>query len=133
MDPISAAIITALATGVASGIGVAGKNLITDAYTALKAALQQKYGLDSDLVDAVEKLEKKPESTGRKETLKEEIEAAGATQDPDILTAAQSLLDQLKAQPGGEQTIQTATGSYIAQAASGGTATVNVNQPDDKK
>jgi hypothetical protein len=134
MDPITTAIIAALTAGVVSGTTEVGKNVIVDAYNALKAALQKKCGLDSDLVEAVEKLEKKPDSTGRKETLKEEVEAAQADQDPDILTAAQALLELLKAQPGGEQRVQQiATGNYIAQASHGGTASVQVNRPKDKE
>jgi hypothetical protein len=132
MDPITTAIIAGVTAGVVGGTTEVGKKVIVDAYEALKAVLRQKCGLDSDLVEAVEKLEKKPDSAGRKETLKEEVEAAKADQDPDIVKAAQALLDQLKAQPGGEQHVQQiASGSYIAQASHGGTASVNVNQPKE--
>ena len=69
------------------------------------------------------------------ETRKEaQQQAAQAEQDPDIVKAAQELLDQLKAQPGGEQHVQQiASGNYIAQASHGGTASVNVNQPKEKR
>jgi uncharacterized iron-regulated protein len=131
MDPITTAIVAALAAGVASGATEVGKKVIVDAYDTLKTALKNKFGADSDLVDAVDKLEKKPDSGGRKEVLQEEVAAAKADQDPEILKAAQDLIDQVKAQPGGEQHIQTAIGSYIAQADRGGTATVSVNQPKE--
>jgi hypothetical protein len=131
MDPITTAIVAALAAGVAGGATEVGKKVVVDAYVTLKTALKNKFGGDGDLVDAVDKLEKKPDSGGRKEVLQEEVAAAKADQDPEILKAAQDLIDQIKAQPGGEQHIQTAIGNYIAQADRGGTATVSVNQPKE--
>ena len=101
---------------------------IVEAYEALKAAIRNKLGIDSDADKAVAALEAKPESEGRKSTLKEELTAAKADQDPQILAAAQALLDKLKAQPGGEQIIQQATGSYIAQASHGSSASVNIGE-----
>lgn len=131
MDPITTAIVAAIAAGAASGATEVGKKTIVDAYGALKAFLTKKFGADGDLVDAIDKLEKKPGSAGRKEMLKEEVAAAEADQDPEVLAAAQALLDKIMAQPGGEQHVQTAIGSYIAQADRGGTATVKVNHPKE--
>ncbi|MCG3207292.1 MAG: hypothetical protein FOGNACKC_00892 [Anaerolineae bacterium] len=132
MDPISAALIGGLAVGVASGLTDTGKKLIIDAYDALKAALRQKYGVDSELANAVEQLEKKPDSNSRQGMVQEEIAAAGADKDADLLAKAQALLDKLNEQPGGKTIIQQiASGSNIAQASHGGTATVTVNQPKE--
>lgn len=129
MDPITAAIVAAIATGATAGITEIGKKAITGAYDALKTALEKKFGPQSDLVEAVDKLEQKPDSTGRKQTLQEEIAAAKADHDPEILAAAQALLDQIKAQPGGERHIQQVIGSsYVAQADRGATATVRVTK-----
>ncbi len=91
MDPITLAIVNAL--------GKLSENVINDAYQALKAAIAHKCGVDSDLVKAVESLEKKSDSAGRKETLSEEVAAANADKDPDILKAAQILLDKLEDRP----------------------------------
>jgi hypothetical protein len=102
MDPISAAIVTALAAGVAGGVGEAGKKLMVDAYDALKAALRQKCGVDSEVVEAVEKLEKKPDSAGRQGTLQEEVEAAKAADDTELKQLAQALLKALKDTPEGQ-------------------------------
>jgi hypothetical protein len=86
------------------------KDIITDGYQALKAALKKKFGSESDLVDAIEKLEKKPDSEGRKSTLQEEIENAKVNDDPEIVKLARDLLNQLKEQPGGQDIInQTQT------------------------
>ena len=88
MDPITTAILVAL--------GALGENVIKDAYNALKAAIAHKCGVDSSVIEAIENLEKKPESTGRKETLKEEIESAAIDKDAKIIKLAQSLLDELR-------------------------------------
>jgi hypothetical protein len=126
MDPITTAIIAAIAAGVTGGITDTGKKVIVDAYEALKITLKKKFGGESDLIKSIEGLETKPESAGRKEMLKEEVLAARADQDLDIRQAAQDLLDKLSTQPGGKQHIQNAIGSNIAQADRGSTATVRI-------
>jgi HetE-like protein len=104
MDPITLAVVSALAK--------LSENVIADAYQALKAAIAQKCGVDSDVTQALENLEKKPDSNGRIETLKEEVVAAKIDQDQDLLNAAQALLSKLKDVPGGQTIInQTITGN----------------------
>src|SRR5690242_15806525 len=132
MDPITTAIIAALSAGAISGLTEASKTAITDAYSRLKALLSKKFGGDSDVLHAVEQVETKPDSAGRKATLQEEVVAVKADQDQDLLQAAQALLQLLQASPGGEQHIQTATGSYIAQADRGSNASVNVGSPKER-
>ncbi len=112
MDPITTAIIAALAN--------LGKDAIKDGYGALKAALKRKFGSDSDLVDAVEGLEKKPDSEARKAMLQEEVEIAKVNDDSDIIRLAQDLLDKIKEQPGGQQIInQTQTNTVSGVTVSG--------------
>lgn len=132
MEPITfTAIVAALTAGAIAGFSqAAGENLFVDAYGRLKDTLKRKFGDESEVVNAVDNLEPKPDSTGRQGQLNEELDAAGADQDPDVRRAAQELLDQLKAQPGGETHIQNAVGNYIAQADRGSTATVNINRPE---
>lgn len=98
MDPITLAITAAL--------GNLGATIINDAYQAFKAALQQKYGVNSDLLDAVDSLEKKPDSESRRDVVQEEVEAAEANKDVDIREAAQALIEAVKSQPGGEEYVQ---------------------------
>ncbi len=129
MDPVTTAIVAALAAGATSGVTEAGLKAIADAYEALKTLLKKKFGHESEMVKSVESLETRPDSNARKSLLQEEVISAKADQDPDILQAAQALLDEISAQPGGVQHIQSATGSYIAQADRGSTASVNINQP----
>jgi hypothetical protein len=116
MDPITLAVTAAL--------GNLGVKVINDAYQALKVALQHKYGVDSDLVDAVDKLEKKPDSESRKGMLQEEVIAAEADKDSEILKAAEVLIEAVKLQPGGEETVkqiitQNVTGDHNIFSGSG--------------
>ncbi len=129
MDPVTA-LLTALVAGVAAGVSEAGKKLVVEGYGALKAALTARFGADSALAGALESLERNPESQGRKQTLDEEIAAAKAHEDPELVELARALLEQIESQPGGARHIQNAVGSYIAQADRGATATVTVTRKD---
>jgi hypothetical protein len=127
MEPvttITTAILAAIAAGAAGGTTEASKKAIIDAYNGLKTVLKRTVCAHSDLVEAVAQLEQKPDSAGRKTTLQEEIIAAKVNQRPEVIQAAQTLLDQLKAQPGGEQHIQTAIGNCNAIADRGSKASV---------
>lgn len=125
MDPITTAIIAALSAGLTE----ASKTAITDAYAQIKTALANKFGGTSDVVHAIEQVEAKPDSAGRRAMLQEEILAVKADQDPDLLHTAQVLLQLLQASSGEGSHTQTATGKYIAQADRGSTASVNVGHP----
>jgi hypothetical protein len=101
MDPITTAIVAALSAGAASGLTETSKTAITDAYHQLKELLTKKFGAKSEVVQAIDQLEAKPESTGRKETLQEEIIEVKAEQDHEVLTAAQHVLTLLYPQQAG--------------------------------
>jgi beta-phosphoglucomutase-like phosphatase (HAD superfamily) len=119
MDPITTAFVTALAIPMA-------KDVIKDGYDALKAALKKKFGDQSDVVNAVEQLEKKPDSEGRKATLQEEVENAKVNDDPEIVKLAQDFLNQLKEQPGGQQIINQNI-SNVKYAATSGSGNANIS------
>ena len=87
MDPITSAFAAALAAGVLDN----DHQEMIDAYQALKRSLYEKFGPNSDVANALASLEKKPDSTGRREVLQEEISANKAERDPELLTAAQIL------------------------------------------
>lgn len=131
MDPITTAIIAALGAGVTAGTTDAAKEAVVNAYNGLKKLIQNKFGKEGDLADAVDRLEQKSDSKARQGVVQEEVCTAKADKDPDLLKAAQELLEQLKSIPGGEQHIQTAQGSFIAQADRNSKATVSVNQPKE--
>ncbi len=132
MDPITTAIVAALSAGAISGLTETSKTAITDAYARLKTLLTKKFGGESDVVHAVNEVEAKPDSAGRKATLQEEIAAVKADQDQEVLHAAQALLQLLQASPEGGQHVQTATGSYIAQADRGSSASVNIGREPER-
>jgi hypothetical protein len=131
MDPITVAIVAAIAAGAAAGAGQVAEKAIVDAYEGLKGLIKRKLGADNKVSQAVAELEKEPEFEPNKAALEGRVKQAKVDEDADIKAAAQALLEQLKARPGGEQHIQTAIGSYIAQADRGSTASVNVNQPKE--
>jgi hypothetical protein len=112
MDPITTAIVAALAN--------LSKDAIKDGYVALKDALKKKLGDKSDLVDAVDKLEKKPDSEARKATVQEEIETANVNDDPDILKLVQDLLDKIKEHPGGQEIINQTQTNTVSDVNVGG-------------
>lgn len=105
MDPITSAIVAALSLGVLDGVREVGKEIIVDAYTALRNALKEKFGAESDIMDAVEKLEKRPSSASRIELVEEEVMAVRAIDDVQLQHLAQVLLEALKSTPEGEKTL----------------------------
>ena len=122
MDPISTAIIAAVASGVT-------KEIAASAYLALKNLLLRKFGPESKVVQAVKDVEEDPESQSYKTVLQEQILKAKADEDAELLEVAQVLLEKIKAEPSGSQSSQQAIGTNIAQASGGGVASVNVNKP----
>jgi hypothetical protein len=129
MDPVTTAIVAALTAGAAAGLTDTAKTAITEAYQTLKGLLQKKFGGESNLVKSVEVLEARPASVQRQQILDEEIIDVRAYQDPDIVQAVQSLLNQIKAQPDGERHVLHVIGDYNAVVQGTGNATVNVNTP----
>ena len=124
-------IVAAMLGGIAASAGKVASQAVEEAYGALKKLLTRKLGENSEAVEAVAKLEAKPDSEGRKATVAEELAAAKVADDPELAAAAQRLkiaLDQLPAD--GRAHIQHAVGNYIAQASGGSTAAVNVGRQD---
>jgi hypothetical protein len=105
MEPISTAIL--------AGLAKLAEPAIKDAYDGLKTIIVRKFGANHEVVKAVENIEKRPQSIGRRETLKEEIVSSGASEDAEIVMVARSLLEQMQRQPGGQEVIhQIVTGNY---------------------
>jgi hypothetical protein len=100
MDPITV-IVTALSTGATVALTSTAEQAIKDAYAGLKGLLLRKFGKQGDTEKAVEDVERKPDSNGRKETLKEELTTAGAARDAELVGKATELLELLeKKSPG---------------------------------
>ena len=105
MDIITAAIIAALGNLSTQAVG--------DAYEGLKAKLLRKFGAESDLADAVAKLEQTPNAQWRQDALQEETAEAGADKDAEIIKEAEALLAAIKALPGGEKAIEQIIGQQV--------------------
>lgn len=92
MDPLTL-IVTAVATGAAVGLKPVAAQAVKDAYAGLKQLIIDRYGARGDVAKAVENVEGKPKSEGRKTMLQEELDAAGAAEDEELLQAARKLLE----------------------------------------
>jgi hypothetical protein len=91
MEPISA-----IAMSLALGAGaIAGKEvvsaLVKDAYAALKGLLKSRYPKVS-----VDHLEQAPESRARRAGVEEELTAASAGHDMEVVAAARSLIEMIQ-------------------------------------
>jgi hypothetical protein len=136
MDPVTTAIIAAVEAGAHSAAGDVAKKALVDCYDGLKELLKKKFGGASDVAQAVDKLEGKPDAKGRRQTVQDELEAVNAGADADLCKAAQELqvlLDQLKPTTRAEQHVQIAHGTGIAQAADGSNASVTFYGPAPAK
>ena len=130
MDPLSAAIIAAVTTGLAKGAGDVAQKLLVDGYQRLKALLARRFGNGSEIVQAVQGLEARPDSAARRDLVVEEVQRSGAGKDEELLTAARDLLARIQEDPERSTSVQQAIGSYIAQADRHSHAEVNVDTRD---
>jgi hypothetical protein len=121
MDPITL-IVTALAAGATAGATSTAEQVVKDAYAGLKALILRRFGGKGDVKAAVEHLEGKPESTGRKDMLKEELAQAGAGQDDALLEAARKLLALAQPALSADHGSAVATGRSVANVGDGNLA-----------
>jgi hypothetical protein len=90
MDPLTS-IVTALAAGAAAALKPTVEQAVKDSYTALKALIQRKYAQ----VD-VNQLEANPNSKNRRGVVEEDLAAARADTDGEVLQHAQALLEAIQ-------------------------------------
>ncbi len=100
MDPITAALVAALAAGATQ----VGKSAVVDSYNGVKALIKKKFA-KTDLPAAIENLEKKSESKSRQGVVQEEVESIDADKDPEILSTIQALVDAVSNTPQGQKLI----------------------------
>ena len=107
-----------------------GETVVKDTYSAVKTLICRKYGKKSKLAEAVEQLEKSPDSSGRRAELAEQLKAAKADQDDSVVKAAQDLTAKIRALHGVQQNIkQTVSGNHNIFSGSGN-VTVTLNGKD---
>jgi hypothetical protein len=93
MEPISAiALSLALGAGATAGTEVV-KGVVKDAYEALKGLIKRRYPKVS-----VDHLEGAPESKARRASVEEDLAAANAGQDAEVVAAAKKLIDVVQQQ-----------------------------------
>jgi hypothetical protein len=127
MEPITL-IVTALVTGAALGLHATANQAVQDAYAGLKRLILDRYGTQAEIAGAVESVEAKPDSKGRKLTLTEELEATQAAEDAEVLAQARALLQQ--ADPEGAQAGHyevTARDHSVAVGGSVGRDVINIH------
>lgn len=95
MDPV-ATIVAALVGGAVAGSKDVVAQAVKDGYAGLKGLVLGKLGRREALQAALHDLERTPDSQGRKLTLHEELTAAGAARDPEILSMAEAFLKLLR-------------------------------------
>ena len=83
-------IVSALALGASAGLQRTVAVAVGDAYSALKRVLRARYGN----VD-VAPVERRPESAAKRDSLAEDLGAAGAGTDAELLAAARQLIEQV--------------------------------------
>jgi hypothetical protein len=96
MDPVSL-VLAALAAGVSAGVSGgatdAVKSAVTDAYGGLKTLVRKAFGSDEKAQSTLTLFEDDPTQQVLVTKLAGQLEAHGIAQSPEVLTAAQEVLD----------------------------------------
>jgi hypothetical protein len=90
MDPLSS-LVTALVAGAAAALKPTVEQAVKDSYAALKGLIQRKYAQVQ-----VDQLEANPSSKNRRGVVEEDLKAAGADTDAEVLQQAQALLEAMR-------------------------------------
>jgi len=128
MDPVTL-ILTALVAGAGAGLKGAVSSAVTDAYNGLKGLVRRKLAARPDGELVLARHEADPQVWER--PLAQELTAAGASDDRDLVSAAQALMQLVDAagSAAGKYTVVTASDHSVAAgedvnitASGGGTA-----------
>ncbi len=96
IDPVSAAIIAAAVAGATGGLTDISKTALVETYSALKAAIQKRFGQQHTLIKAIEAVEANPLSAGQQTVLVEEVKDTKVDQDPKLTALAEQICQLLK-------------------------------------
>ncbi|KXK10768.1 MAG: hypothetical protein UZ14_CFX002003155 [Chloroflexi bacterium OLB14] len=135
MDPITSAIIAALAAGVTAGLTDTAKKLISDLYNTIKEKIGKKHGKDSKAIKAINDLESEPDFAPYQSGLQQRVNELKLDKDSELISLATKLLSiiQESQSKANLQTIQNVYGNGNAVAGTGGTATINVQQTKPRR
>jgi len=89
MDPITTAIIAALAEGLT-------QDSVADSYNTFKQIIKTIFDNKNDVIIAIDRLEQKPHSKARQMELHEQFEENQLDKNTDVVKAAKKLLDEMK-------------------------------------
>lgn len=135
MDPITSAIVAALSAGVTAGLTDTAKKLISDLYSSIKEMIQKKHGKDNKAIKAINDLENKSDFAPYQVSLQQRVSELKLDQDSELINLATKLLSaiQQSENKGNPQTNQNIYGNGNAVAGTGGTATINIQQPKSRR
>jgi hypothetical protein len=106
MDPITASLVAALAAGVAGGVTQVGSQLIVDAYTELKNALKEKFGVESKVGQAVDTLVEEPDFEPNQQALAGRLKQENADKDAELMALAKQLAEALETTAAGKEAVK---------------------------
>jgi hypothetical protein len=123
MDPITTAIVAAL-PALASDLV---KSSVKDAYEGLKSVIRRKWGATSPLAESVSAMEASPKSKQQAAVLAENISAANATADAEVMKALVQLVNELKKEGIGGKAVAAITISITGGSVQGVVGAENVS------
>jgi hypothetical protein len=92
---VTTAILAAIEAGVRQGGTDIVANTIVDGYARLKDLLKRKFGNESDVINAIDKLEDTPDSPMRRRTVAEKVTVIPVAHDRESISAPEALLEQI--------------------------------------
>ncbi len=99
MDPVTTTLVSAFVAGAAKSAAKIGDEAVTAAYAGLKDLVTSGYQHATELLRSIAGLEAKPDSSGRRDTLAEELKSAHADDDPKLVDAAEAVLKAAEKSP----------------------------------
>jgi len=132
MDPITIAVLGALAVLGNASLNEAAKKATADAYDALKQKIKARFGIGHKVPALIEALEAVPVNDPDTKTLQEQIAAFGVSLDPEILDAAKRLsaVVSVHGNIGSRRSTTVNATTAIGYFGDKGTATFNLNVPN---
>ena len=127
MDPVTAAIVAAVTSGVVSGAAEVSKQGVVDAYKALKSLIGRKYGSAGKVMKAVRDFEGEPTFEPYIVVLERRVAEEGVDKDQTVVQAAEVLLKRLEEVQSGPRIVrirQTVRGDQNAVVGAFGKAVV---------